>query len=70
MIQKSKSLEDEPASESSVLLLAATEREKNNVKSLEDFRLKNGSSPGQNLAVTFLCMPSSLDSGTWGDNAS
>jgi len=29
----------------------------------KDFRTENGSSQGQNLALTGLCVPSSLDSG-------
>ena len=30
---------------------------------LKVFRTKNGSSKGQNLAVTILCVPNSLDGG-------
>jgi len=39
------------------------EREGNNLKVFKDFRTENGSSQGQNLAVTVLHVPSSLDSG-------
>ena len=43
--------------------LAATERDGNNSKGFQDFRLKNGSSLGQNLALTVSCVPNALDSG-------
>ena len=39
------------------------EQEKNNLNRFTDFRTKNGSSQGQNLALTVLVIPSSLDSG-------
>ena len=35
----------------------------NNLHNFEDVRPENGSSQGQNLAVTGLCVPSWLDSG-------
>jgi len=45
-------------------MLAASEREGDNSKGLNDFRLKNGSSQGQNLALTVFYVPSSLESST------
>ena len=42
---------------------AATERNGNNLKGSKDTCLKNGSSQGQNLALTALYVPSSFDSG-------
>ena len=41
----------------------AAEREENNLKQFKDFCLKNGSSQGQNLTLTVLFIPNSLDSG-------
>ena len=41
----------------------AAERQGNNLKGLEDFRLENGSSQGQNLALTFFFVTNSLDTG-------
>jgi len=42
---------------------AAAEREGNNLKYSKDVCLKNGSSQGQNLALTVVFVPISLDSG-------
>jgi len=39
------------------------EREGNSSKGVENFGLKNGSFQGQNLALTVLFVPYSLDSG-------
>jgi len=39
----------------------AAEREGNNLKGFKDFCLKNGSSQDQNLALTLLFVPNSLD---------
>ena len=36
------------------------------LKRCEDFCLENGSSQGQNLDRTVLCVPNSLDGGEWG----
>jgi len=41
----------------------AVERGGNNVNGFKDCRTENGSSQGQNLALTGLFVPSSLDSG-------
>ena len=38
----------------------ATDREGNNFNGFKDFRTENGSSEGQNLAVTVLCVQNSL----------
>ena len=43
--------------------VAATERTCNNFKGFKDFHLKNGSSQGQNLALTALLVPKSLELG-------
>ena len=43
---------------------SVAERKGNNVEGLIDVRTENGSSQGQHLALTSLCVPSSLDSGT------
>ena len=43
--------------------VAAGKREGNSLKGFEDFPLENGSSQGQNLALTVLSVPNSLDSG-------
>ena len=40
------------------------EREVTNLTEVERLFPENGSSPGQNLALTVLCVPCSLDSGT------
>jgi len=42
---------------------AAAERGGNTLKGFKGFRTENGSSRGQNLAMTGLFVPSSLDSG-------
>ena len=42
---------------------AAVGRDGNNLKDVKDFRAENGSRQGQNLALTGLCVPSSLVSG-------
>ena len=42
---------------------AAAQRGENNLNTFNDVRTENGSSQGQNLALTGLCGPSSLDSG-------
>ena len=39
------------------------ERRENTLKCSRDFCIENGSSLGQNLVLTGLCVPSSLDSG-------
>ena len=44
---------------------AAAEREGNTLKSFKDVCLEHGSSQGQNLALTVLCVPNVLDSGTF-----
>jgi len=44
-------------------LLAAAEMGGNNLNGCQDFRTENGSGQGQNLALTGLFVPSSLDSG-------
>jgi len=41
----------------------AAERKENTSKELKDVGLKNGSNQGHNLALTVLCVPSSLDTG-------
>ena len=41
----------------------AVERRGNTIKECEDFRTQNGSRQGQNLALTVLVVPSSLESG-------
>jgi len=48
---------------SEVPTMAAGERGGNNLNGFEDFRTENGSSQGQNLALTGLFVPSSIDSG-------
>ena len=45
------------------LLISAGERRVDNFNGFKDFRTENGSSQGQNLALTGLFVPSSLDSG-------
>ena len=44
-------------------LAPARPREGNNLNGLKDFRLENGSSQGQNVALTVSCVPDSLDCG-------
>jgi len=46
---------------------AEGEREGNTSISFEDFRTEIGSSQGQNLALTGVCAPSSLDCGGAGE---
>ena len=41
---------------------SATERGGNNLTGFKDFHLENGSSQGQNLALSAVCVPGSLDS--------
>ena len=45
-------------------VLAAVEPGGNILPGFKDFRTKNGSSQGQNLALTVLLVPNSFDSGT------
>ena len=45
------------------LVGGAVERGGNNLNGVNDYRTENGSSPGQSLALTVLCVPCSLDSG-------
>ena len=47
------------------LITVPSHAKRDNLKGFEDFFLKHGSSPGQNLALTGAFVPSSLDSG-WG----
>ena len=43
-----------------------TERERNNLHGFQDFGLENGSSQGQNLALTVLLVPGLLEAGKEG----
>ena len=47
--------------------MSAAEQEENNMTGFKDFGLQNGSSQGQNRALTVLCVPNSLESG-WVSN--
>ena len=46
------------------LWYAAGERGEINLNEFKDLRTENGSSQGQNMALTGLCVSNSLDSGT------
>ena len=48
-----------------LLVTTAAARGGNNSKGFKDFRTENGSRQGQNLALTGLYVPSSLNSDTW-----
>ena len=57
-------LQGEGRTEQEQLLATAAERERDNLKYFKSFCLKNGSSGGNNLALTVLFAPNSLDSGS------